>query len=256
MGKGIGSTLAGTLTGAVLGAALVVGGTVAAQAAPVSVSGTGTVTFADGVWAYFLGSAVNANATIDLDDSIPPFYDKEYITPTGEDPFWRWTLNSAPFAPYGASFSGMFGTETTGSPWIETLDNFDLDANGNPFGATGIVDVLTIAGGNVVVDCSNGIVDPVTGCSDPDAPVIGGTEFLWHFAAAPGWFSGVDVLPSSLSPAGGFVGIYGEVELIDQGNVIGYVQVTFDQPVAEPAALGLFGLGLAGLGLAARRRRG
>jgi hypothetical protein len=64
------------------------------------------------------------------------------------------------------------------------------------------------------------------------------------------------VLPSSLSPAGGFVGIYGEVELIDQGNVIGYVQVTFDQPVAEPAALGLFGLGLAGLGLAARRRRG
>lgn len=250
MGKGI----LATATGAAIAAAIVAGGAITAQAAPISGSGTGTVTLATGVWASFLGSAVNASATIDLDETNA--YAKEFITPTGEDPFWRWTFNSSPaFNPYGAMFSGAFGTLTTGAPWLETLDNFDADANGNPFGVTGIVDVLTIAGGNVVVDCSAGTVDPVTGCSDPDAPVIGGTEFLFHLVAADDWFNGIDVLPSSLNPAGGFVGQYGEGELIQNGAVVGYVEVDFNQTVPAPATLGLFGIALAGLGIAARRRR-
>jgi hypothetical protein len=227
-------------------------GATAAQALPETGMGTGVVTSASGVWAGFVGSTVDAMATFDLDETNA--YAKELIAPSGETPFYRWTYNSAtPFMPYGAMFSGLFGSFTSGTVRLETLDDFDADAAGNPFGLTGIIDVLSIASDNVVDDCSAGVVDPVTGCSDPDAPYLGGTEFQVHLVGGSDWFTGNDVLPLS-QDAPTSLGAFGQGELYAGETVIGSMEIDFNTSVAEPAALGLFGLGLAGVGLAARRR--
>jgi hypothetical protein len=241
-----------TISGAALGALLMAGAT-AAQAAPISASGPGVVIAASGLWAPFLGTTVNASATFDLDELNA--YAKELIAPSGEPPFTRWTFNSSPaFNPYGAMFSGAFGSFSSGTVWLETLDNFDADAAGNPFGLSGIVDVLSIVAGDVVVDCSMGTVDPVTGCSDPNAPLLGGTEFQVHVVAASDWFMGDAVLPTSLFPANQ-IGVWGNGDLFQGETVIGHVEIDFNS-VPGAATLGLVGLGLLGLGCAGYRRRG
>ena len=107
------------------------------------------------------GSTFTADLTFDLDETNA--YVKELITIAGEAPFDRWTFTNNPTivtnGPYSGAFAGHFSSLSTGTVWLETLDNFDADAAGNPSGVSGVVDVLSIFGGDVVVDCTGGTID-------------------------------------------------------------------------------------------------
>ena len=127
---------------------------------------------------------------------------------------------------------------------------------GNPFGVSGVVDVLSIFGGDVVVDCTGGVIDPITGCLLPNAPLFGGKEFAINLIASSGWFSGDDMLPTGLTPAGGLT-LFGEGEQFSGETVVNEFAIDFNTSAAmpEPAMLSLFGFGIASLCLVTRRRK-
>lgn len=229
------------------------------SAAPMTLNLSGSVISgsSSGTWSGQDGSTFTADLTFDLDEANA--FEKELITIAGEDPFYRWTFTDnptvTPNGPYSGAFAGLFGALTTGTIWLETLDNFDADAAGNPFGVTGVVDVLSIFGGNTLVDCTGGTVHPITGCSLENAPRLSGEEFGINLIASAGWFSGDDVLPTGLTPAGGLT-LFGGGEQYSGETVVGELAVDFNSiAVPEPATFGLFGFGIAGLGLATRRRK-
>lgn len=204
------------------------------------------------------GSTFTADLTFDLDETNA--HVKELITIAGEAPFDRWTFTNNPTivtnGPYSGAFAGHFSSLSTGTVWLETLDNFDADAAGNPSGVSGVVDVLSIFGGDVVVDCTGGTIDPITGCSLPNAPLFGGKEFAINLIASSGWFSGDDVLPTGLTPAGGLT-LFGEGEQFSGETVVSEFAIDFNTSAAmpEPAMLSLFGFGIASLCLVTRRRK-
>ncbi len=196
------------------------------MAEPLFLNLAGTVTAGTGNWAGDVGTAFNVSTIFDLDEAEA--YSKEHVMPMGEPAFYRWTYyNHSGNASYGGSASGAFGTLTTGTVAVETSNNFDADAAGNPFGLTGSIDVLSLDFGMFLVDCTGGAVDPVTGCSIPDAPIISGQEFQVHFVAAYDWLSSDDTLPATLSPASGSLQIFGSGEQITGGATSGQIEVAY-----------------------------
>jgi hypothetical protein len=224
-----------------------------ASAAPINLVASGTVIDAYGSRASDLNTAFSTNITFDLDGANA--YAFEIISPAGEPPFPRWTFDSS---PYEASFSGNFGSFSTGIVMVETIDNFDADANGNPFGLTGLIDALSIFGSSIVVDCSNGTVDPVTGCSDPNAPWDYGQEIGINLIDNGSWFSG-DVLPDTIPDISALLGVYGSGVDWLGGAEVGDFIVDYDtmtvSAVPVPTAVWLFGSGLLGLVGIARRKK-
>lgn len=234
-----------------LGAALLSFAVSGANAAPIQLNLTGTVTQATGVWASNVNESFSASLIIDLDSSNA--YSFEVISPVDEAPWPRWTFFGA---PYQTVFSADF-VSLTDKSIVETSDNFDADANGNPFGVTGIIDGLGIYGSNVAVDCSNGTVDPVTGCSDPDAPWLYGNDFGVVLMSTSDWISGYS-LPGSIPGLNDLIGVYGFGESWSGGVMVGRVELAFNSvtvsAVPVPAAAWLFGSGLLGLISVARRK--
>ncbi len=120
-------------------------GATRALAEPIQVSASATVTSASGTWVPNIGSAFNANLVIDLVGSNS--FSFETVAPIGAHPSARWYFLGA---PYGGTLSGSIGSLTVGtapamsSIVVETIDDIDLDAVGNPFGGTGIADVMEV----------------------------------------------------------------------------------------------------------------
>ena len=244
-------TFKATLLGASLFAATM------ANAAPITLNLSGSVIDATGVWAGNLNSAFSASLTFDLDSANA----YSSVIDTSEAPAIPAVLiTTYTGSPYGASFAGNFGTMTTSTVFVETIDNLDADAIGNPYGLTGTFDVLSIFGSGIVVDCSAGTVDPVTGCDNPDAPWLYGEEFGVNLIWNSDWFSG-NILPTSIPALENLVGIYGHGDNWSDGTEDGTIDIEFNaasssiSAVPVPAAVWLFGSGLIGLiGIAKRKK--
>jgi hypothetical protein len=244
------TTLAATLATAVLLTSSF------ATAAPVQLDVSGTVSSATGVWSGDTGSAFSGTVVIDLDSNNAAGF--EIISPSGEPPFPRWVFTGP---PYQTSFSGSIGGLTQQRAIVETIDNFDADANGNPFGATGIIDILSVYGSSVVVDCTGGTMNSITGCSLPDAPEVSGEEFELILVDTSDWFSG-NVLPSSIPAYGDLVAVVGIGQSWGGSAVTADAQFAYSSlavgspsvPVLGPVGVALMG-GLLGL-LGIRRLRG
>jgi hypothetical protein len=226
----------------------------AASAVPLQMTLTGTVTAATGTWSSQVGTAFTATLIFDLDEGNA--YAKETISPAGEDPFTRWTFTGS---PYQAAFSGAFGTLYDGTMAEETVNDFDADAAGNPYGVTGTVDAFSMYGSSIVVDCSAGTVDPVTGCSDPNAPWLYGTEFGVNLVSLSNWLADGNTLPGSIPAFNDLVGVFGSGEQWNSEGMTASLEVTYNSmtvsSVPVPAAAWLFGSGLVGMIRVAKRRK-
>jgi len=105
------------------------------------------------------------------------------------------------------------------------------------------------------VDCSNGVDDPILGCSDPEAGLLGGQEYLVIFAGPDTWFSG-NSLPSSIPDISSLIGIFGQGQIWAAASQTGSAELGFttlavtelspEVPALSPFALTL----LSGLMLA------
>lgn len=205
-------------------------------AAPVIVDLTGTITDANGVAAPFLSTGINGHLVFDLDagnalDQIT--YTENGITTT------RWTFSgygSHSVSPYNQTqYSGAFGLFSNPDfVEVETLDNVDLDALGNPFGQSGVVDVMSVWAIIDTADCSIGGIDPDTGgCADPNTPILEGDHFGVHFIGASDWFSGNNVLPAFLPDMNNLLAVFGEADNYASGNEVGYAEVTYSSFTAS-----------------------
>ncbi len=222
-----------------------------AKAEPLQLGVDGTISTATGTWSADIGSAVSGTVVIDLDGNNAAAF--EIISPSGALSFPRWTFSGP---PYRASFSGSIGSINQVRVVVETLDNFDADANGNPFGATGIIDVMSIYGSTIIVDCTGGTMDPITGCSNPDAPELSGEAVELILADSSDWFSG-NVLPSSIPAYGDLVAVVGLAESWSGGVVVADAEFAFSNlamgspsvPTLGPIGVVLMGTLLGALGI-------
>lgn len=230
---------------------LLLTGPVQALAAPITVDLTGTITAATGNAVPFLNTSVNAHAVFDLDENNALF--EETLTPAGEPTFTRWTFSGTgvhSVAPYNqTTFSGDFGLFSNPSFLdVETIDNLDADALGNPFGVTGTVDVLSIFATTDVVACPVGQINPATGACLVDAAVVESEFHSINYVGASDWFSGTGVLPSSLLASNELIGIFGNFESQDNTGITATADVVYQAlnttsvPTPAPIALLLGGL--------------
>jgi hypothetical protein len=224
------------------------------SAAPINLIADGAVINASGSLVGALGANFNANSTFDLDATNA--YSTESYSPVGEPAYTQWTFFGS---PYLTSFTTNIGLINDTSVSVETVNNFDADAFGNPFGITGIVDVFLLSAGNIIVDCSNGTVDPVTGCDDPNAPWLGGIDIRINFISNSNWF-GEGVLPTDIPAFGDLIGVFGSGEEWESGGLVGEFEIQYNSlsvssvsAVPVPAAAWLFGSALLGLGAMKRR---
>ena len=105
---------------------------------------------------------------------------------------------------------------------------------------------MPVYGSSILVDCSAGTVHPITGCSDPDAPVLSGTVFELILADSSDWFSG-NVLPASIPAFGDLLAVVGTGESWGAGVVVADAEFAFSS-LTTPAvpALGPVGVALVG----------
>ena len=231
-----------------------------ASADPVQLDASGTVTSATGTWAGDVSSPFTASVIIDLDSANA--YAINIDSPSGT----RWTFLTPHIPssdPYKAVFAGAFGSLDSRVVTVETLDNLDLDAAGNPFGLSGIADIMTIQGSTIVVPCMPPDIDPVTGeCNDPSSVELEGDEFLLILAHTTDWFSGNN-LPTSIPDQSGLIGVAGEGRRMDNSVEIAESEITYSSftvspftavPALGPIAIGVTA-GLLGI-LGMRRIRG
>lgn len=227
-----------------------------ATAAPIELNLTGTVTTASGSRVGDLGSAVTANLIIDLDYTNAARY--AYNAPAGgESAEAIWYFIDA---PYRGDVSGNWGLIGSSNVDVATLDNWDADSYGNPYGLTGVVDVFSIFVSNQTVDCTGGTVDPITGCDIPDAPVESGEEFGISLVGANTWFSGLGEadMPGSIPDLNDLIGAFSYGTFAANGAVIGENEMEFTSmtvtTVPIPAAVWMFGSGLGLLGWIRRKQ--
>ncbi|HIG00972.1 MAG TPA: hypothetical protein EYQ66_06650 [Myxococcales bacterium] len=234
-----------------------------ASADPVQLDASGTVTSATGTWAGDVSSPFTASVIIDLDSANA--YAINIDSPSGT----RWTFLTPHIPssdPYKAVFAGAFGSLDSHVVTVETLDNLDLDAAGNPFGLSGIADIMTIQGSTIVVACmpiEDPDIDPLTGeCNNPSAVELEGDEFLLILAHTTDWFSGNN-LPTSIPDQSGLIGVAGEGRRMDNSVEIAESEITYSSftvspftavPALGPIAIGVTA-GLLGI-LGMRRIRG
>ena len=188
------------------------------------------------------GGAVNFSIIFDLDESNADSF--EILNPASEPEFPRWTFQGP---PYQLSAAGPIGSFFESTLVEETFDNFDSAAEGLPYG---IVDGFLMQGSQVTVDCSNGVIDPVTGCSDPDAPPLSGAELAVYLLADPTWLSGY-MLPTYIPAFDDLLAVRGYGEFYNNGQKLLDVEYSFHAmtvtQVPTPASIALVAFGLLGI---------
>lgn len=201
-----------------------------ASAQTYQIDASGTVISASGIWSAENGVGFDVSALIDLDEA-------NAIDTIDLVDSTKYAFAAPPStATFSAAGGSALGTITqSGVVFVEAVGDFDADANGNPFGITGIVDILLFDGGEYNVDCTGGTVDPVFGCDLPNAPKLSGTEFRLLIINSGDWFAG-NALPSSIPDIGGLIGVYGEGDIWSADTSVGEVQMEFTSMTASVQA--------------------
>ena len=219
-----------------------------AQAAPLTLDLTGSVTSGTGTWASEVGNPVAASLTIDLDAANA--FDSRSVNQPPYIPFSQWAFSNP---PYSGSFSGALPSMPGMTITVKTHDNVDTDAFGNPFGLTGVWDALSVLASSSTVDCPPGQEDPVWGCLDEGAPELDGSTFEVFLIGAPDWFT-EGTLPSAIPSLGVLQGAYGLAESWSGGSTVASAEIEYTTLIPEPSTALLVGIGLLGLGVAGNRR--
>ena len=201
------------------------------------------------IYPAFVGQTINVSIVFDLDGSNADAF--ELKTTPGEPDQATWIYEGP---PYNFTISGPLGTFTESTVQQETFDNLDSANEGFPYG---VVDGFLIQGSKVNVDCSNGVVDPILGCSDDNAPPLFGSEFGIFLLGDPSWIDG-PVLPNMIPELNDLFTARGYGESYNNGNKVLDVEYIFHEMtvtqitnVPSPASIFLLPLGL----LLARLRR-
>ncbi|MCS5635731.1 MAG: hypothetical protein NZ990_04380 [Myxococcota bacterium] len=219
-----------------------------AQAAPLTLDLTGTVTSASGTWASQVGNSVGASLTIDLDAGNA--IDSRSVNQPPDIPFSQWAFLNP---PYSGSFSGALGSPAGLTITVKTHDNVDTDAFGNPFDLTGVWDALSVLVPNTTSDCPIGQEDPVWGCLDESAPELDGSSFEVFLVGASDWFT-EGTLPSEIPSLGVLQGAYGVAQSWSGGILVASAEIEYTTLIPEPSTALLVGIGLLGLGVAGNPR--
>ena len=225
-----------------------------AQAAPLTLDLTGTVTSATGTWTSEVGNPVAASLTIDLDAANAS--DSRSVDDPAEIPFSEWAF---PFPAYSGTFSGALGPATDRIT-VKTHDNVDLAIWGPIFGlSTGVFDALSVTTHSVLVACPPPLIsDPLFGCIDGNGdpaggPEISGTSFEVFLVGAPDWFTD-GTLPSEIPNLAELTGAFGLAESWSGGVNVASAEIEYTTLIPEPSTALLVGIGLLGLGVAGNPR--
>ena len=220
------------------------------HAAPINVQLTGTI---DSVSSgpFVVGAGVQADLWFDLDGNNA--LQSELVPSSGpsEPAFKRWTFSGTTnsVSPYNqTNFTGGIAFSNPDFLDVEIIDDLDLSTVGNPFGLSGVVDVLSVFAITDVVDCTGGTIDPLTGaCSIANAPILSGEHHGVNFVADSSWFTGINDLPAAMLPLSSFVAIVGRTEIYTNGpNPTHRVEIVYAaSSVPAPAPTLLVGLGMA-----------
>lgn len=224
------------------------------NAAPVSITITGTVTHATGTLASELGHTITASFLFDLDGSAATHID----TDSSDNPLETFTaIYSFGSGAYGWSASSSSGGSASGTyTSIQTLNDIaDAGFNaGNPF------DTIDIWGSNDTPICPQAVIDVKGYCDETDLNPGTGFELGLSMGMPDNWFNGTN-LPGYIPSLNALLGSWAWAYEYDAGLTVG----TFDATVTSmsvvpaavpvPAAAWLFGSGLLGLIGASRKCR-
>lgn len=224
-----------------------------ANAAPVSITVTGTIDSATGTLADILGDTYTASFLIDLDagaatsidtddsdnpletfTSIYEFYDGNYD--------WSASVSS------GGSAESIYVSVQTDDDLVESGLN-----NDEPF------DKVDIWGSDVTGICPQGVLDTKGYCDETDMDPGEGIEIGLSMYMLSDWFSGHG-LPGYIPELNQFLGAGAWGIEFSDGAQVGEFSASVDtmtiSSVPVPAAVWLFGSGLIGLIGVARRSLG
>ncbi|MEO0486269.1 MAG: VPLPA-CTERM sorting domain-containing protein [Pseudomonadota bacterium] len=222
----------------------------AATAAPITLNLNGSVSSASGAWAGAEGTGFSAALTFDLDPNNAVVI--EDIENEFEERRWIFQGGS-----YGLTF-----TPDAGSPLdflsvdtiaVETINNIDLDGIGNPFGLTGIRDVLSFTAGNVIADCLPSEQNAAGFCP-PESANENGTDYDFFIVGADNWFADGVTLPSVFPDLSSGYDIAGSGVRFTNNAETANAEFTFDSPAPVPLPAGVW-LMLSAVGATALIRR-